>query len=150
MQVPFDTLDAHLRDAGDIARASKPMGWMLAWAVQMQLLAPSVQQAHEHLVLRIRYREARGSELLVACGGDLNRELFTPAGEAFLDDYYPHYRADLEQAFGPDIYAVEDTWDSYGAISPLITRAYMSRHSQSRSIADQVARGLRKIFRKRS
>ena len=86
MQVPFDTLDAHLRDAGDIARASKPMGWMLAWAVQMQLLAPSVQQAHEQLVLRIRYHEARGSELLVACGGDLSRELFTPAGETFLDD----------------------------------------------------------------
>ena len=150
MQAPFDTLDEHLREAGDIARASKPMGWMLAWAVQMQLLAPSIQQAHEQLVLRIRYREARGSELLVACGGDLGRDLFTPEGQAFLNDYYPHYPADLEQAFGPDIYSVADTWDSYAAISPLITRAYMNRHAQSRGIAGQVARGLRKIFRKGS
>lgn len=149
MQAPFDTLGEHLSEAGDIARASKPMGWMLAWAVQMQLLAPAVQQAHEQLVLRIRYREARGSELLIACGGDLNRNLFTPEGEAFLNDYYPLYPADLQQAFGPDIYSVADTWDSYAVISPLITRAYMNRRSASPGIAGRVARGLRKIFEKR-
>ena len=40
----YDSLDAHLAEAGDIARASVPMGMLLAWCVNMHLVSPALQQ----------------------------------------------------------------------------------------------------------
>ena len=88
-------------------------------------------RCHENLILRIRYREATGSELLTTCGGDLHSALFTEAGQRFLAAYYTRYMEDYRQVFGDDVYAVEDTWDNYAKLAPAITRAYM--HGGSRT-----------------
>ena len=143
----YDSLDAHLLQAPDIDRAIVPMGMMMSWCVQMQLLAPEVVAAHESLVLRIRYRESRGSELLAACGGDLRGPLFTEPGQRFLAEYYPRYLEDYRRVFGDELYAVEDNWDNYARLAPVITRAYMRGGREP--VMDRVSRSLRRLWRRR-
>ena len=142
----YDSLDQHLSLDPAIDRAIVPMGMMLSWCVQMQLLAPETVAAHENLVLRIRYREARGSELLTACGGDLRSSLFSEAGQRFLAAYYPRYMEDYRQVFGDDIYGVEDSWENYARLAPTITRSYM--HGGREPVMNRVSRSLRRWWRR--
>ena len=123
----YDSLDAHLPLAKDIASASVPMGLLLAWCANMHLLSSAVVQEHERLVLRIRFEEATGSELLIACGGDLSRELFTPQGQHFLDEFYPGYMDVFRGVFGDDCYVVSDNTANYRKLAKVLTQRYMGK-----------------------
>ena len=123
----YDSLDAHIARAGDMARAYAPMGQLLAWAVNLRLVDEGALLEHESLLLRIRFREALGSELLVACGGDLSSDLFNAEGQRFLVGYYPSYLADYAEALelGDDPYAAAENWTNYDKVAGVLTRRYM-------------------------
>ena len=121
----YDLLDSHLTRESDLARAVVPMGMLLAWCVNMQLLNTQMLQAHERLILRIRVEEAHGSELLVACGGDLRRDFFTRKGQQFLDSFYPRYLAVYADLFGDNFYATADTWATYRVVAKVLTAELM-------------------------
>ena len=108
--------------ADDFGQAAVPMGMLLAWCVNMQLISSQVLQEHEPLVLRLRYQEARGSELLAACGGDLQRGLFNASGQQFLDGFYPQYLALFAEVFAAQPYAVRENWDNYQTLAQALTR----------------------------
>ncbi len=127
----YDTLDAHLAAAGDIGKAAVPMGMLLAWCVNMQLVSTAVLQTHERLILRLRFEEAQGSELLVACGGDLQRQMFNPAGQQFLDGFYGEYMGVFQRLFDTDPYTVRETWDNYQRLAVELTRRYMQDQTQA-------------------
>ncbi len=141
----YDELDRHLPQAGDIARASVPMGMLLAWCARHHLLSEAVSREHETLLLRLRVEEARGSELLIACGGALRRDMFTAAGQAFLDRYYPLYLDEFAGCFAGDPYRVEDNWRSYAEIAGLISRAYHGG-TPATPLVERVKRGWRRLF----
>ena len=103
------------------------MGLLLAWCANMHLLSSAVVQEHERLILRVRFEEATGSELLIACGGDLTRGLFTPQGQRFLDDFYPGYMDMFRSVFGDDCYAVSDNMANYRKLSKVLTHSYMGK-----------------------
>ncbi|MEM7077287.1 MAG: hypothetical protein AAF513_01550 [Pseudomonadota bacterium] len=130
VEAVYDDLDQHMAHERDIAAAAMPMGLLLAWTANLQLLDESRVSAlapnAERLLLRIRYREVKGSELLIAIGGSLRRELFTPAGQTFLDDYYEQYLADLGTLFGPDIYGLAESWDNYDILAKHLTARLMA------------------------
>lgn len=122
----IDELANHLEAAGSIDRASAPLGMYVAWCANLNLFSREFERAHEQLVLRVRYREITGSELLVAgCGGRLTVDMLTDAGRQFTASYYPGYLDDFRRVFGPDIYAVKDDWAHYDRLAPLLTRSYM-------------------------
>ena len=123
----YDELDAHIAAAGDIARASVPMGMLLAWCTNMQLLAQSVVVEHEQLILRLRFHEVLGSELLIACGGDLRRELFNARGQKFLDGFYARYPDVFRNVFGDDFYGVTDSLDNYQMLAKALAAEFFAR-----------------------
>lgn len=131
----YDDLDAHLGEAPDIAQASIPMGMLLAWCANMHLLSADALQTHERLILRLRFEDALGSELLIACGGALQRDLFNAEGQRFLDAYYPQYMAVFRSVFGEDFYSLADTWANYRRLAPVLTRAYLGEPGNARSKA---------------
>ncbi len=123
----YDSLDHHLarQGKGDIAKASVPMGMLLGWAVNMHLVSEALVQANEQLVVRIRFQEASGRDLLIASGGDLRREMFNPNGMAFLDTYYSGYMDDYIRLFGETCYEIEDTVENYTVIAEHLTGQLM-------------------------
>ena len=110
----------------DIAEAAKAMGMLLAWAINHQLVDETKLSEHEQTLLRIRYGEVQGSTLLVALGGDLNKDIFSAKGKKFMDRYYPNYLADLSALFGHP-HNFEDNQDSYARIAGMLTKAFMQK-----------------------
>lgn len=128
----LDDLSRHLPAAGSIDRAAVPLGMYLAWCANHQLLSGELQGQAAALVLRVRFREITGSELLVAgCGGSLAAEHLSVEGRAFSETYYHRYLDDFRETFGADPYGVEDDWEHYDRIAPLLTRRLMSFRSVS-------------------
>lgn len=122
----YDNLDNHLAEAQDMAQAAVPMGMLLAWCASMHMLSAEYQQEHERAVLRVRMQEISGSELLIAGGGDLRREMFTEAGQKFLDRYYPRYLDDYLTTFG-QLYGIADNPGNYSKIAQVLTKAYLGK-----------------------
>ena len=143
----YDSLDNHVAASGDIAKAAVPMGMLLAWCVNMQLVSPMLLQTHERIILRLRFQEALGSELLIACGGDLQRPMFNAAGQQFLDDFYPEYMVMYRQLFGQDCYEVRENWDNYQTLAAELTRRYMNKQRDQRA-PDGVLKKLTKWFKR--
>ena len=124
--VGYDDLDRHLPAAGSIDRAAIPMGMYFAWCANHQLLSAATQDDAANLVLRVRFREATGSELAVAgCGGCLREEHLNSEGRAFTEAYYPRYMEDFRETFGGRIYDVRDDWDHNDRIARVLTRRLM-------------------------
>ena len=124
----YDDLDWHLPLAPDLGAAAVPMGFFMSWAVIHQLTDDRALADHETQVLRIRFREAKGSELVVACGGTLSSDLFTPAGQRFVEGYYDTYLDDYRGVFGEDVYLVEETWANYELIAKVLTARHRGPH----------------------
>lgn len=133
----YDDLDRHLAAAGSMDRAAVPMGMYLAWCTNLQLVSRRLVEEAEQLLLRVRYREVTGSELLVAgCAGELHSRWLSEDGRRFTDAYYPQYLADFELVFGGDVYDVKDDWAHYDRIAVVLTKRYMhaaaQRHGRGR------------------
>ena len=118
----YHSLQNHLDQGLDIAQASVPMGIVLAWAVNLQLLEPRIVQEFETLTLRIRYGEVSGSELLIACGGDLRADMFTPAGRDFIECHYADYLAQFKRLFPQP---PPDNQTTYQTLAKWLTERYM-------------------------
>lgn len=102
------------------------MGMYIAWCANLQLVSQRLVEESGQLLLRVRYREVTGSELLVAgCAGELHSRWLSEAGRRFTDAYYPQYLADFAAVFGGDAYDVKDDWAHYDQIAAVLTRAYM-------------------------
>ena len=124
----YDDLDRHLAAAGSIERAAVPMGMFLAWCVNLNLISSDLLDAAEESILRLRYREITGSELLLrGCGGTLDSRWFSEAGVAFCDRYYARYLDDYREVFGDAIYDVKDDWAHYDRLAPLLTEHLFGR-----------------------
>ncbi len=131
--VVYDDIDHHISEAGSIERACVPMGMYLAWCANLHLISEQLQQSCETLLLRLRYREVTGSELLVAgCGGRLTSDCLNAQGRQFTDRYYAAFLDDFRAVFGEDIYGVADDWAHYDRLSRVLTRHYMAGAEKSR------------------
>lgn len=129
----YDEAGAHLADAGSFERAAVPLGLYVAWCAHHQLLSDALMHDAADLLLRVRFREIGGSELLVAgCAGRLADEHLNAQGQAFTEHYYPRYMDDFRAEFGDDVYGVRDDWASYDRIAVWLTAAFMAYCGGSR------------------
>jgi len=129
----YDDIGHHLAAAGTFDRAAVPLGMYFAWCANLQLLDAHFVDAHETLVIRVRYREVTGAELLVAGGaGRLDDSHLNEEGRDFTAAHYPDYMSEFRATFGGDPYAVRDDWAHYDQIAPVLTRKLM----QERAAAD--------------
>lgn len=119
----FDDLDRHLAAAGSFDRAALPMGLYLAWCANHQLLSRDLSERCAALIVRVRMRDASGSELAVAgCHGRLDGSHLNAEGCAFSARRYADFRALLESRYGAELYAEGDDWARYDEIAPQLTR----------------------------
>lgn len=122
----IDDLNEHVVAAGDLARAAIPTGFYVAWCTNLDLLSRGFVERFSEPVLRVKYRELSGAELFVsACGGRLEYEHLNERGQQFSRRYYARYLADLRTLFGDDLYRVEDNWDNYDRVAPILTAALL-------------------------
>jgi hypothetical protein len=129
----YDDLSRHMPAAGAIDQAAVPMGMFLAWCVNLNLISDQLMEQAEQGVLRVRYREITGSELLVGgCAGVLDACWLNPAGTEFCDRYYARYLDDYRMVFGDDVYQVTDDWAHYDQLAPLLTERLYGPRPQRR------------------
>lgn len=119
----FDSVDAHLPQAGGIHRAVMPMAWYLAWCAQHDLLSESaIDEAGDSLV-RLRYREITPSEFFVPlAGGELDAQLLNAQGCEFTQRHYARYIEGLQAEFGDRLYRMADNWDTYSLVAPYLSQ----------------------------
>ena len=144
--VIYDSIDAHLKLAGEFDKAAIPMGMYLAWALNLGLLRPELVQKHQQLVTRVRMQDAKGSELLITLGGDLNETLFSERGNRFAGSYYPRYMNDFTSVFDREPYSVEETWANYDKIARLLTKELLGDIPLSTSVINIVKSSSRKTL----
>ena len=141
--VIYDSIDEHLKLAGEFDKAAIPMGMYLAWALNLGLLRQELVRDHQQLMTRVRMQDAKGSELLMALGGNLDETLFSERGNRFAGNYYPRYMIDYASVFGRDPYLVEDTWPNYDKIAKLLTKELLGDIPLSTSVVNIVKSGSR-------
>ena len=129
----YDDIDRHMEAAHKLDRAAIPLGMYVAWCANLQLLSREFTDAHAALVVRVRFREITGAELLVAgCAGSLDHWHLNEEGRRFTEAYLPHYLDDFRATFDGDPYAVNDDWDHYDQIARVLTRKLMiARQSEA-------------------
>ncbi len=141
--VIYDSIDEHLKLTGEFDKAAIPMGMYLAWALNLGLLRQELVREHQQLITRVRMQDAKGSELLMALGGNLDETLFSERGNRFAGNYYPRYMIDYALVFGRDPYLVEDTWSNYDKIAKLLTKELLGDIPLSTSVVNIVKSGSR-------
>ena len=144
--VIYDSIDEHLKLAGEFDKAAIPMGMYLAWALNLGLLRQELVREHQQLMTRVRMQDAKGSELLMALGGNLDETLFSERGNRFAGNYYPRYMIDYASVFGRDPYLVEDNWSNYDKIAKLLTKELLGDIPLSTSVVNIVKSGSRKAL----
>ena len=141
--VIYDSIDEHLKLAGEFDKAAIPMGMYLAWALNLGLVRQELVREHQQLMTRVRMQDAKGSELLMALGGNLDETLFSERGNRFAGNYYARYMIDYASVFGLDPYLVEDTWSNYDKIAKLLTKELLGDIPLSTSVVNIVKSGSR-------
>ena len=145
--VIYDSIDEHLKLAGEFDKAAIPMGMFLAWALNLGLLRQELVRDHQQLITRVRMQDAKGSELLMALGGNLDETLFSERGNRFTDGYYARYMTDYASVFDLDPYLVEDTWVNYDKIAQLLTKELLGDIPLSTSLVNVVKSGSRTVLK---
>lgn len=123
-----DDLARHFALAGSFERAAVPLGMYVAWCANLQLLGGELTASP--LLLRVRYREITGAELVVAgCGGELRDAHLNAEGRAFTGDYFEDFYPEFAACFAvapDDIYRVPDDWEHYDRLAPRLTARLMA------------------------
>lgn len=123
----IDDLDRHLPEAGSLDRAALPLGMFLAWCGNLQLVSGAFLEAHQGVLVRLRYRDLSPAEFLTsATNGSIDPADLNSEGQAFASAYYPRYLDDFRSVFGPDIYEIKDDWAHYDQIAAVLTRHFMT------------------------
>ena len=93
------TVDDYL-GAADLDKALLPLGFLLAFCAQHQLLSQQFTSQYAQQLSAVRLQEGRVSSLFAAHGAMLNETDFTPAGAAFVGQCLPR----LADDFAPDLW----------------------------------------------
>jgi len=109
------------------------IGMFLAWAIMSGLEGELHREDSPASLAAVRARQMTGRQFLFKeCDEKFTDEDLSGEGNAFTKEYYNitdeqgcRYLADYERAFpGVPAYHVEDTWQSYDKIAPLISRRF--------------------------
>jgi hypothetical protein len=108
------------------------IGMYLAWIIERGLASAVLQKYARDSLPRLLERKITGRQLLFS---DLDEKLFysllTKVGKDFTRAYYDStdcYLADYEAALGgslPTLYHVEDSWENYDKLVPVIDQRYL-------------------------
>ena len=127
------SVDDYLKDAGSLDKALLPLGFLLVFCAQHQLLSPQFRQDREQQLSSVRFQEGPVTALLASHGGTLYATDFSPRGVAFIQEYLAQLPADFADIFGVDCYAIEDNWENYQLLANLLVRHLLGKPQRHRS-----------------
>ena len=146
---PLATVDDYLAAAGSLDKALLPMGFLLAFCAQHQLMSQQFTSQYAWQLSAVRLQEGRVTSLFAAHGAVLNEGDFTPAGAAFVSQCLPCLAEDFAQTFGPDCYDFEDQWENYQQLAKVFVRRLLGapkRQSQD-GFFGSLVRGVKQLWR---
>ena len=149
MRQPLATVDDYLVAAGSLDKALLPLGFLLAFCAQHQLMSQQFISQYAQQLSAVRLQEGRVSSLFAAHGAALHEEDFTPTGAAFVGQCLPCLAEDFAQTFGPDCYEIEDQWENYQQMAEVLVRRLLgapARRGESGFFAGLV-KGVKKLWR---
>jgi hypothetical protein len=104
------------------------IGMYLAWIIHRDLGSATLRKHARDALPRLKQRRITGRELLFS---ELDEKFFagllTKVGKDFTRDYYDAYIGDYAAALAdelPTVYHVEDSWENYDRIAPVIDNRY--------------------------
>lgn len=125
--------------------ASTHIGMFLTWCIDNDLLSEEQLEDSEEDIIAVKNRELKGSEFLIAnCDekftdfdlNDLGNEFakayyldesdFAKSTECYDADFVKHFKT-LAEKNGVEyqsVYHVEDTWENYNSLKPIIDARY--------------------------
>lgn len=127
------SVDDYLQGAGSLDKALLPLGFLLVFCAQHQLLSSQFRQHREQQLSSVRFQQGPVTALLASHGGALYTTDFSPRGEAFMRQYLPQLPADFADTFGVDCYAIEDNWENYQLLANLLVRQLLGEPQRHRS-----------------
>jgi hypothetical protein len=130
----YDDIDRHMAAAGGIERAAVPLGFFVAWLVNLQLLSPEFQRRAGDDLVRVRMRDLTPGEFFIKrCHGRFTSAELNERGRHFVESYYAdRYFMDFADIFelplddSGAIWGVEDDWHNYDKLAPTLTRRFFA------------------------
>jgi len=107
------------------------IGFFLAWAIINNLVGEFHKEESKESILAVRNRKMTGRDFLEKeCDEKFWEEDLNEEGNLFAKVYYEGniYFSDYESTLAgglPTLYHVENTWENYDKIAPIISRRYM-------------------------
>lgn len=111
------------------------IGFLLTWLINSNLVSDTFDKA---AIADVEARRRSGRDILLAvCGDTLKDDDLSEVGKAFVEDFYnaddrdksgnnwylDSYHYTLAEAL-PSLYHVEDSWQNYDLMEPVIDAAY--------------------------
>ncbi len=117
----------HLSETASFDRAAAVPGLFVAWCANLGLLSEDVERAGGDALVRLRMRDMRGGEFLVATlGGAITEAHLSRVGFAFARKHYAAYLQELPDIVGvADLGGVRDSWAHYDLAAPWLTRRHL-------------------------
>ena len=105
------------------------IGMFLAWIINNDLQGEFFDDEMPDGIKELKSRKITGRDFLIEyCDEVLMGEEFTEDGLSFSEDYYEgDYIFDYEKTLAenlPSVYHVEDTWENYDKLAPLIDKRF--------------------------
>jgi hypothetical protein len=130
----YDDIDHHMAAAGSIERAAVPLGFFVAWLVNLQLISTDLQRRAGDDLVRLRMRDLTPGHFFIKhCHGRFGSADLNERGQHFVDSYYQHsYLSDFAEALKlprrdtSAIYRIDDDWAHYDQLAPLLTRRFFA------------------------
>jgi hypothetical protein len=130
----YDDIDRHMDAAGGIERAAVPLGFFMAWVVNLQLASTDFTRRAGDDLVRVRMRDLTpGAFFIKRCHGRITSAELNERGAQFVESYYADkYLTDFAEAFklpSADkgaIYGVQDDWQHYDLLAPILTRRFFA------------------------
>lgn len=105
------------------------IGIYLAWIINNNLQGEFLDEELPEALEEVRNRKITGRDFLINYHDEkFWEEDLSDEGLAFTEDYYSgEYNSDYEKTLAenlPSVYHVEDTWENYDKIAPIIDRRF--------------------------
>jgi hypothetical protein len=132
--VAYDRADWHY--GGDYPEglpqenAGTHIGLFLAWIIKNNLVGDFHQKESCEYLIKVRNEEISGRDFLIdMCDEKFWEEDLSEEGQSFTNHYYESdlYLNDYDSALSSNLetlYHVENSWDNYYKLAPLISAAY--------------------------
>lgn len=114
-----------------LANGGTHIGMFLAWVINNNLEGEVHKLESQVSLSAVRNKEMTGRDFLIKeCSEKFWQEDLNEEGNAFAlyyyesDTYFADYKAALAEDI-PSLYHVEDTWENYQILAPVISRRYI-------------------------